>query len=120
MHHEDVRRAQPDWQPREISPELADVLWSRLGMARLMLRKAPVGVELVRADDPAHRERPRPDHGQGADAGGYGDRHARGTHHVDDGPDQRCGRSPGRQRLRRGRPSGCQLAVVIRYDRVAR
>jgi len=53
VHHEDVRRAQPDVQPREISPELADVLWSRLGMARLMLRKAPVGVELVRADDPA-------------------------------------------------------------------
>ena len=53
VHHEDVRRAQPDAKPREISPELADVLWSRLGMARLMLRKAPVGVELVRADDPA-------------------------------------------------------------------
>ncbi len=53
VHHEDVRRAQPDWKPREISPELADILWRRLGMARLMLRKAPVGVELVRADDPA-------------------------------------------------------------------
>ncbi|MGO8958301.1 MAG: TIGR03085 family metal-binding protein [Streptosporangiaceae bacterium] len=53
VHHEDVRRAQPEWKPREISPALADILWSRLGMARLMLRKAPVGVELVRADDPA-------------------------------------------------------------------
>jgi uncharacterized protein (TIGR03085 family) len=53
VHHEDVRRAQPDWKPREISPELADILWSRLSMARLMLRKAPVGVELVRTDTPA-------------------------------------------------------------------
>ncbi len=53
VHHEDVRRAQPDWKPREMSPELADILWSRLSMARLMLRKAPVGVELVRVDAPA-------------------------------------------------------------------
>ena len=50
VHHEDVRRAQPDWKPRELSPSLSDVLWSRLGLARLMLRKAPVGVELARAD----------------------------------------------------------------------
>ena len=27
-------------------------MWDRLGLARLMLRKAPVGVELVRADRP--------------------------------------------------------------------
>jgi uncharacterized protein (TIGR03085 family) len=51
VHHEDARRAQPDWKPRELSPDLADVLWARLGMARLMMRKAPVGVELVRADE---------------------------------------------------------------------
>lgn len=50
VHHEDVRRAQPDWKPRELSPSLSDVLWGRLGLARLMLRKAPVGVELARAD----------------------------------------------------------------------
>jgi uncharacterized protein (TIGR03085 family) len=50
VHHEDVLRAQPDWRPREIGPALADVLWDRLSLARLMMRKAPVGVELVRAD----------------------------------------------------------------------
>ncbi len=50
VHHEDVLRAQPDWQPRKVEPELADVLWDRLSLARLMVRKAPVGVELVRAD----------------------------------------------------------------------
>jgi uncharacterized protein (TIGR03085 family) len=59
VHHEDVRRGQPDWAPRELSPDLSDQLWSRLGMARLMLRKAPVGVELVRDDSPA---RPGPEH----------------------------------------------------------
>jgi len=50
VHHEDVRRAQPDWQSRPISSELADLLWARLGLARLLLRRSPVGVELVRAD----------------------------------------------------------------------
>ncbi len=50
VHHEDVRRAQPDWEPREIRADLADELWRRLQLARLLLRRAPVGVELVRAD----------------------------------------------------------------------
>ena len=50
VHHEDVLRAQPDWQPRKISADLSEVLWERLRLAKLMLRKAPVGVELVRAD----------------------------------------------------------------------
>jgi uncharacterized protein (TIGR03085 family) len=53
VHHEDIRRGRPGWQPREIDPGLSDVLWSRLGMARLLLRKAPVGVELARDDRPA-------------------------------------------------------------------
>jgi uncharacterized protein (TIGR03085 family) len=52
VHHEDVRRAQPGWEPRELSQRLADVLWQRLGMARFLLRKAPVGVELARDDGP--------------------------------------------------------------------
>jgi uncharacterized protein (TIGR03085 family) len=50
VHHEDVLRARPDWQPRKVEADLANVLWDRLSLARLMLRKAPVGVELVRAD----------------------------------------------------------------------
>jgi uncharacterized protein (TIGR03085 family) len=50
VHHEDVLRAQPGFQPRSISPELADLLWARLPLARMMLRRAPVGVELIRAD----------------------------------------------------------------------
>jgi uncharacterized protein (TIGR03085 family) len=50
VHHEDVRRGQPGWQPRETDPGLADLLWSRLRMARFLLRRAPVGVELARDD----------------------------------------------------------------------
>lgn len=52
VHHEDVRRAQPGWQPREISDELSDALWRRVKGTRFFLRKAPVGVELAREDAP--------------------------------------------------------------------
>jgi len=52
VHHEDVRRARADWEPRDISAGLADLLWQRLSMARFLLRKAPVGVELARDDKP--------------------------------------------------------------------
>ena len=31
IHVEDVRRAQGDWEPRAIAPELADALWARVG-----------------------------------------------------------------------------------------
>jgi uncharacterized protein (TIGR03085 family) len=48
VHHEDIRRAQPDWQPRDLDPAESDVLWDRLKIARFLLRKVPVGVELAR------------------------------------------------------------------------
>jgi uncharacterized protein (TIGR03085 family) len=48
VHHEDVRRAQPAWQPRELAGPESDQLWDRLRFARFILRKVPVGVELVR------------------------------------------------------------------------
>ncbi|GAA2384775.1 TIGR03085 family metal-binding protein [Nonomuraea africana] len=49
VHHEDVRRAQPSWEPRELPDDLERLLWRRLDMAaRLMLRKSPVGVVLHR------------------------------------------------------------------------
>jgi uncharacterized protein (TIGR03085 family) len=31
IHVEDVRRAQDNWEPRPIPPELADALWARVG-----------------------------------------------------------------------------------------
>jgi uncharacterized protein (TIGR03085 family) len=52
VHHEDVRRAQPGWEPRQLPDDFSDLLWRRLKLARLMLRKAPVGVELARTDEP--------------------------------------------------------------------
>jgi uncharacterized protein (TIGR03085 family) len=50
VHHEDIRRAVPDWTPRQLGRGESDMLWQRLRMARFMLRKAPVGVELARDD----------------------------------------------------------------------
>jgi uncharacterized protein (TIGR03085 family) len=53
VHHEDVLRGADGWEPREISAGLSEHLWQRLRSARLIFRKAPVGVELVRDDLPA-------------------------------------------------------------------
>jgi uncharacterized protein (TIGR03085 family) len=53
VHHEDVRRGAPGWEPRDLDPGLSDALWNRLGMARFMLRKAPVGIEFARDDEGA-------------------------------------------------------------------
>ena len=50
VHHEDVRRAAEGWEPRTLGSGESDMLWARLRMARFMLRKAPVGVELARDD----------------------------------------------------------------------
>ncbi|MYQ43545.1 TIGR03085 family protein [Streptomyces sp. SID4985] len=51
IHAEDVRRAQPDWSPRELDPVFQDALWSRLERAaRLAGRKAPTGLVLRRPD----------------------------------------------------------------------
>ncbi|MEU9487975.1 TIGR03085 family metal-binding protein [Streptomyces decoyicus] len=62
VHAEDVRRAQPDWAPRELDPVFADALWSRIEkMARVLGRKAPVGLVLRRPDGRtavAHRGTP--------------------------------------------------------------
>jgi uncharacterized protein (TIGR03085 family) len=66
VHHEDVRRAQPGWEPRDLDPGLSDLLWRQLGRMRLMLRKAPVGVEFAREGAGAGG-------GHGAGAGGPGD-----------------------------------------------
>ncbi|GAA3034737.1 TIGR03085 family metal-binding protein [Streptomyces glomeratus] len=62
VHTEDVRRARPDWTPRELDPVFQDALWSRLERtARLTGRKAPTGLVLRRPDGQtavAHRGTP--------------------------------------------------------------
>jgi uncharacterized protein (TIGR03085 family) len=54
VHHEDVRRAQPNWAPRPLDPTLAAELEAALRrMARLLCRKAGVGVMLgITGTDP--------------------------------------------------------------------
>jgi uncharacterized protein (TIGR03085 family) len=52
IHHEDVRRAQPQWEPRELSEGMTAEIWRQLARARLLLRKVPVGIEFVRDDLP--------------------------------------------------------------------
>ena len=47
VHHEDVRRAQPDWQPRQLPAEQQDGLWKAVRLAaKGMTRKAPSGLVL--------------------------------------------------------------------------
>ncbi|MFE7812744.1 TIGR03085 family metal-binding protein [Streptomyces sp. NPDC057433] len=62
VHTEDVRRAQPDWTPRELDPVFQDTLWSRLEQtARMVGRGAATGLVLRRPDGRtavAHRGTP--------------------------------------------------------------
>ncbi|MCH0539911.1 TIGR03085 family protein [Streptomyces sp. MUM 203J] len=62
VHSEDVRRAHPDWSPREVDPVFADALWTRLEkMARLAGRRCPVGLVVRRPNGQtavAHRGTP--------------------------------------------------------------
>jgi uncharacterized protein (TIGR03085 family) len=45
IHHEDVRRAQPNWRPRAVDPGLSEALWSVIRRtARLSLRRFPAAV----------------------------------------------------------------------------
>jgi uncharacterized protein (TIGR03085 family) len=48
VHHEDVRRGEPGWEPRELAAEDEARLWRSLRpMARMAYRKAPVSVVLA-------------------------------------------------------------------------
>ena len=48
IHHEDVRRAQPDWEPRRLDATTTRALWHGVsGTARLALRRFKAGVEIT-------------------------------------------------------------------------
>jgi uncharacterized protein (TIGR03085 family) len=51
IHAEDVRRAQPDWTARPLSPELADALWARVG-ARGLAKKVPATIVISSSGRP--------------------------------------------------------------------
>ncbi|MCU1685015.1 MAG: hypothetical protein JWQ81_5754 [Amycolatopsis sp.] len=51
VHHEDVRRAQPDWKPRPAEPVRDAATWKNVKQsAKLNFRKTPVGVTLRTPD----------------------------------------------------------------------
>ncbi|WP_036509355.1 TIGR03085 family metal-binding protein [Nocardioides sp. URHA0020] len=51
VHHEDLRRGVPGWQPRLLDPADADALWAQLRRAMpLVGRKLPVPTVIRRAD----------------------------------------------------------------------
>jgi uncharacterized protein (TIGR03085 family) len=53
VHHEDLRRAQPGWEPRDLPADDEDELWTLLpGSARLSARKAGVPIVVRRGDRP--------------------------------------------------------------------
>ena len=48
IHHEDVRRAQPDWQPRELPRDQAAGLWRQLRLAGgIALRRLKTSIKVV-------------------------------------------------------------------------
>jgi uncharacterized protein (TIGR03085 family) len=55
VHHEDVRRAAPHWEPRALDSATNALFWKRsTQMAKRILRSAPGGIELIRPDTGEH------------------------------------------------------------------
>jgi uncharacterized protein (TIGR03085 family) len=53
VHHEDLRRGRPGWEPRQLPPADEDELWKLLkGSAKLSTRKAGVPIVVRRTDRP--------------------------------------------------------------------
>jgi uncharacterized protein (TIGR03085 family) len=47
VHHEDIRRARPEWSPRELGDRTDRLLWSSVRMpGKALTRKAPVAVTI--------------------------------------------------------------------------
>lgn len=64
VHHEDVRRAAADWQPRQLEPDEIAQLWALLrNSATMLYRRVPVGVRLCRSDGGEIRARTVPGRG---------------------------------------------------------
>jgi uncharacterized protein (TIGR03085 family) len=48
VHHEDVRRGEPGWEPREADEKRDGELWAGARRMGMLLRRSPVGVVLAR------------------------------------------------------------------------
>ncbi|MBX6748476.1 MAG: TIGR03085 family protein [Micromonosporaceae bacterium] len=56
VHHEDVRRARPGWEPRALPPDVAAALWPAVRLrARLALRRTPASVTVTAPGLPPYR-----------------------------------------------------------------
>jgi uncharacterized protein (TIGR03085 family) len=50
VHHEDIRRAQPSWQPRDLTDDEQKLHWAMIRTAgKALVRKAPTGVTIENA-----------------------------------------------------------------------
>jgi uncharacterized protein (TIGR03085 family) len=54
VHHEDVRRGEPGWEPREPDEERDAELWAGARRMGMLLRRSPVGVVLARPSGERH------------------------------------------------------------------
>ncbi len=64
IHHEDVLRGTPGFEPRRIEPDLERALWRSLRAgAKLMFRRSPVGAVLVAEDIGRYAVKPPSDQG---------------------------------------------------------
>jgi uncharacterized protein (TIGR03085 family) len=54
VHHEDVRRGEPGWTPREPEEARDAELWARAQRMGMLLRRSPVGVVLARPSGERH------------------------------------------------------------------
>ena len=64
VHLEDVRRAQPGWEPRELPAALQGKLWSALKRsARLIFRKSATGIVLIGEGQGRHAAKLPDQHG---------------------------------------------------------
>lgn len=46
IHHEDVRRAVPDWKPRRLSRAVGEALWAKIYLVTALLRRTGYAVTL--------------------------------------------------------------------------
>lgn len=66
VHHEDVRRAQPGWSPRQLPAATEDGLWRQLKVAgRALVRRSPVAVRARRTDPGDRADDTTTPHGAG-------------------------------------------------------
>jgi uncharacterized protein (TIGR03085 family) len=54
VHHEDVRRGEPGWEPRGADEERDAELWAGARRMGMLLRRSPVGVVLARPSGERH------------------------------------------------------------------